>query len=94
VSTFRLLVMSGRSEHLGDDAFAFVSLVNRDAMLCNDEVQTKECPHNAQRMDFPFRTKLSHNIIIGFDGCTSAQEIVSCSSKNDWMSIDNTRVNP
>jgi hypothetical protein len=70
------------------DNFEFDSLVDHDAMFSDEEVEAEECSDDAQRMDFLFRAKLRHKLIVCFDGLTRAKKIVSCSSEDDRVSID------
>ena len=71
---------------------SFHSLINGDAVRRDNEVKTKEGINFTKRMDRPKFFKYFDNVMIGLYMFAQTEKIVGSTTDDDWVSIEDTRI--
>ncbi len=83
----------GRAINCRDNVFSFISLVNGDAIVRNNEVKTKEGGNDTEGMNRPMFFKDLNNEVISFFIGTETQEVISGTAEDNWSVFKDSTVN-
>ena len=86
------LPIPGSAKNSCNETGSLICLINRDAILGDNKVQTKESRDNAKRVNCPVFFKDSDDIMVGSLICTHTEKIISSTTDNDGSSLEEATV--